>query len=185
MEELSRGGLARVEQGRGAFVPEDVIDYVVAPRTRFSEWIRRHNKEPSGRTIRLGPEPASQVAAAVLGLPEGSPVLVLHRVGLADGRPVSLGSHHFPRRLEGLEAALTKYPTITEALRAVGVEDYLRQVTRITASMPTAEESALLDLPRARPLLVTENTNVDGAGQVIEFGITRYPTPRVQIVVEP
>src|SRR5579875_463697 len=49
MDELSRSGFARVEQGKGAFVPEDVLDYVVAPRTRFSEWIRRHNKEPSGR----------------------------------------------------------------------------------------------------------------------------------------
>src|SRR5271156_5240021 len=40
LEELSRGGLIRVEQGRGSFVAEDVIDYTVAPRTRFSEWIR-------------------------------------------------------------------------------------------------------------------------------------------------
>lgn len=49
LEELSRGGLIRIEQGRGSFVAEDVIDYAVQPRTRFSEWIRRHNKEPSGR----------------------------------------------------------------------------------------------------------------------------------------
>ena len=52
LEELSRGGLIRVEQGRGAFVAEDVLDYTVGPRTRFTEWIRRHNKEPSGRVLR-------------------------------------------------------------------------------------------------------------------------------------
>ena len=28
------------------------VDYAVGPRTRFSEWIRRHNKEPSGRMLR-------------------------------------------------------------------------------------------------------------------------------------
>ncbi|HEX4260713.1 MAG TPA: GntR family transcriptional regulator, partial [Acetobacteraceae bacterium] len=50
MEDLARSGLVRVERGRGAFVSEDVLDYTVAPRTRFSEWIRRNNKEPSGRT---------------------------------------------------------------------------------------------------------------------------------------
>ena len=49
LEELSRGGLVRVEQGRGSFVAEDVLEYAVEARTRFSEWIRRHNMEPSGR----------------------------------------------------------------------------------------------------------------------------------------
>src|SRR5881227_3477935 len=48
IESLVRNGLVRVEQGRGSFVAEDVLGYEVSARTRFSEWIRRHNKEPSG-----------------------------------------------------------------------------------------------------------------------------------------
>ena len=47
------------------------------------------------------------------------------------------------------------------------------------------EEAELLRTPRNRPLLVTENVNVDRAGNVVEFGVSRYPTPRVQIVFEP
>ncbi|MBN8910269.1 MAG: GntR family transcriptional regulator, partial [Rhodospirillales bacterium] len=31
LEELSRAGLVRVEQGRGSFVAEDVLDYTVEP----------------------------------------------------------------------------------------------------------------------------------------------------------
>src|SRR5262245_43741251 len=53
LDELSRGGLVRVEQGRGSFVAEDVLAYAVEPRTRFSAWIRRHNMEPSGRVLQL------------------------------------------------------------------------------------------------------------------------------------
>src|SRR6185437_10116122 len=34
LEELSRNGLIRIEQGRGSFVAEDVLDYTVGPRTR-------------------------------------------------------------------------------------------------------------------------------------------------------
>ena len=60
---------------------------------------------------------------------------------------------------------------ITEALKAVGVSDYLRQITRVTARLPNAEEAELLRMPRNRPLLVTENVNVDRAGTVVEFGI--------------
>ena len=112
--------------------------------------------------------------------------MLLERLGFADDRPVSLAQHYFPAaRLRGMLDALRAAPTITEALKAVGVSDYLRQVTRVTARLPNAEEAELLRMPRNRPLLVTENINVDRAGMVVEFGISRYPTPRVQIVFEP
>jgi GntR family phosphonate transport system transcriptional regulator len=186
LQELSRGGLIRIEQGRGSFVAEDVIDYTVHPRTRFSEWIRRHNKEPSGRILRLTEMAAQAQVAAGLGIRTGAKVVVLERLGLADDRPVCLGSHHFPAaRFRGLLDALRTEPTITDALRRVGVSDYMRQVTRVSARLPTSEEADLLRTARTRPLLVTENINVDRDGVIIEFGVALYPTPRVQIVFEP
>ena len=186
LEELSRGGLVRVEQGRGSFVTEDVLEYAVEARTRFSEWIRRHNKEPSGRVLQLREIAADQQVAAALGIRPGSRVVLLERLGFADDRPVSLAQHFFPAmRLRGLLDALRGSPSITEALKAVGVSDYLRQLTRVTARLPSPEEAELLRMPRNRPLLITENINVDRAGAVVEFGVSRYPTPRVQIVFEP
>src|SRR5271157_1523012 len=68
LEELSRGGMVRVEQGRGSFVTEDVLEYAVEARTRFSEWVRRHNKEPSGRVLQLKETAADSHAAASLGI---------------------------------------------------------------------------------------------------------------------
>ena len=113
-------------------------------------------------------------------------MILLERLGLADDRPVSLARHYFPAaRLPNLMDALRASPRITEALRAAGVEDYLRQTTRVTARMPTPTEAELLRMPRTRPVLVAENINVDRAGTVVEFGIGCYPTPRVQIVFEP
>jgi GntR family phosphonate transport system transcriptional regulator len=50
--------------------------------------------------------------------------------------------------------------------------------------MPQGSEADLLHMPRSRPVLVTESVNVDLAGAVVEFGITCYPTPLVQIVFE-
>jgi len=186
IEELSRNGLVRVEQGRGSFVAEDVLDYTVGPRTRFSEWIRAQNREPSGRVVDLRELPADAAVAAGLGVRPGAKVVRLERLGLADGRPVSLGAHHFPAaRLPGLLAALRQGQSISAALAAAGVADYRRQVTRVSARMPGEEEAALLDMPRNRPLLVCENVNVGPDGAVVEFCLARYPTPRVQIVFEP
>jgi GntR family transcriptional regulator, phosphonate transport system regulatory protein len=186
LEELSRDGLVRVEQGRGSFVAEDVLDYNVEPRTRFAEWIRKHNKEPSGIIRQLREIPADARVAAGLGVRGGSRVVMLERLGFADDRPVSLALHFFPAlRLKGMLKALQTTPRITEALRAVGVDDYLRQQTRVTARLPTQTEAELLRMARNRPVLVTENVNVDHAGAIVEFATGCYPTPRVQIVFEP
>src|ERR1019366_2608664 len=84
LEELSRGGLIRVEQGRGTFVAEDVLDYTVGPRTRFTEWIHRHNKEPSGRVLQRREVAADSTIATALGIRAGTRVVLLERVGLAN-----------------------------------------------------------------------------------------------------
>lgn len=185
LEEMSRGGLVRIEQGRGSFVAEDVLDYAVAPRTRFSEWIRRHNKEPSGRTLDLREIAADSTIASGLGLRAGVRVVMLERLGLADDRPVSLSTHWFPSaRFPGLLEALRRVG-ISQALAECGLADYRRQVTRVSARLPSIQEASLLRMPRNRPILVTENVNVDGAGVIVEYGTACYPTPRVQIVFEP
>jgi GntR family phosphonate transport system transcriptional regulator len=186
LEELSRGGLIRVEQGRGSFVAEDVLDYTVGTRTRFTEWIHRHNKEPSGRVLRRREIAADSTTATALRIRPGARVVELQRLGFADEIPVSLTRHFFPStRLRGIFNALAATPRITDALRAVGVEDYVRQVTKVTARAPTPSEVELLRMARNRPVLVTESINVDRAGMVVEFSIGCYPTPRVQIVFEP
>lgn len=186
LDELSRAGLVRVEQGRGSFVAEDVIDYTVEPRTRFSEWIRRHNKEPSGRVLQLKETVADAHVAAGLGIRPGNRVILFERLGFADERPVSLTRHYFPAsRFRSLLERLRMSPNITEALGRVGVPDYIRQATRVTARMPTPDEADLLRTPRSRPVLIAENVNVERSGAIVEFGIGLYPTPRVQIVFEP
>jgi GntR family transcriptional regulator, phosphonate transport system regulatory protein len=183
LDALSRDGLVRIEQGRGSFVAEDVLDYTVEQRTRFSEWIRRHNKEPSGEVLQLREIAADATVAAGLGVRTGAWVVLCERLGLADGRPVSLGRHYF--RARGMLNALREQPSITEALKSIGVADYQRQVTRVTARLPTPAEAELLHMARNRPVLVAENVNVDSNGAVVEFTIGCYPTPRVQIVFEP
>ncbi len=186
LDQLVRAGLVRTERGRGAFVAEDMIAYPVIPRTRFNEWIRKQNREPSGQVLHVREQPADPHVADGLGIAPGAPTAWLERLGLANNTPVSLGSHYFAiERLPGITEALRSCPTVTAALQQVGVADYVRRSTRVSSRMPTATEADLLHVSRSRPLLVADNVNVDAAGQVVEFGVTRYPSTRVQIVFEP
>ncbi|MDB5370295.1 MAG: phosphonate metabolism transcriptional regulator PhnF [Roseomonas sp.] len=185
MEALSARGLIRIEQGRGSFVAEDVLDYRVGPRTRFSELIRAQNREPAGRILRIADQPADAAVAEALRLRPGRPVLMVERLGLADDRPVVLGTHHFVLpRFAGLVAALEQSASITGALAACGVADYRRVSTRLTARLPTAEEAEALQQSRARPVMVAEALNSDPEGRPIDFTLSRYAAGRVQIVIE-
>lgn len=185
MEELEARGLIRVEQGRGAFVAEDVLDYPLGPRTRFTEAIQRQNREPEGRMIRVTEIAAEAQVAKALGLRRGRPVVLAERLGLANGRPVLIGSHYLPaQRFPAMLDLLSEHASITRALVRCGVPDYRRRSTRITARMPTPEEATLLQQSRARPVLVTEAINVDASGTPIELSIARYAAARMQLVVE-
>lgn len=186
LEDLEARGLIRVEQGRGAFVAEDVVDYRLGPRTRFSELIRRQNREPAGRILHVTEMPAETQLAEALGLRRGRPVLRVERLGLADGRPVVLGVHHFPLpRFAAAMASLEGNASITAALEACGVPDYRRQSSRITARLPTPEEAALLQQSRARPVLVAESLNIDPQGLPVDWTQAVYAAGRVQLLVEP
>jgi GntR family phosphonate transport system transcriptional regulator len=185
MEELEARGLVRIEQGRGSFVAEEVLCYTLGPRTRFSEIIRRQNRAPEGRLLRVAEMPAEAALAGMLGLRRGRAVIQVERLGLADGRPVVIGTHHFPAaRFARLPALLAENPSISAALAACGVPDYRRQVTRVTARLPTPEEAALLQQARTRPVLVAEAVNTDPAGVVVDVTFTRYAAGRVRLVVE-
>jgi GntR family phosphonate transport system transcriptional regulator len=129
--------------------------------------------------------PAEAALAGMLGLRRGRAVIQVERLGLADGRPVVIGTHHFPAaRFARLPALLAENPSISAALAACGVPDYRRQVTRVTARLPTPEEAALLQQARTRPVLVAEAVNTDPAGVVVDVTFTRYAAGRVRLVVE-
>lgn len=185
LEELEARGIIRVEQGRGAFVAEDVLDYPLGPRTRFSEIIRRQNREAAGRILQIAEIPADAQVAAGLRMRRGKAVLRVARLCLANGRPVALGLHHFPLpRFVALAESLAQQASITVALAVCGVPDYRRQSTRVTARLPTPEESKHLLQSRSRPVLVAEALNTDPEGTPVDWTLTCYAAARVQLVME-
>ncbi len=185
MEELAGRGLVRVEQGRGAFVAEDVVEYPLGSRTRFTENIRAQAREPSGRILRMREVEAEGRIAELLRVRRGRPLLVALRLGMVNRRPVVLGHHHLPlHRFPRARALLQANPSITAMFAEHGLQDYSRRITRITAAMPTAEEAGLLEQGRSRPVLLTEAVNIDADGAPIEVSIARYAAARTQLVVE-
>ena len=55
---LEQEGVIRVEQGRGTFVQERMVDYRLGKRTRFTENIQAQSRIPSGELVRAMVLPA-------------------------------------------------------------------------------------------------------------------------------
>jgi GntR family transcriptional regulator, phosphonate transport system regulatory protein len=183
---LEQEGLLRVEQGRGTFVQERLVDYKLGKRTRFSENIQKQSRIPSGELVRAIVLPAEAAVAKSLHLRKGAPVILIESVGKVDGRPISVAAHHFSaRRFPDLIEVYKRTYSVTKALAHYGITDYTRKETRITARLPTVSEARLLELPRSQPLLITESINVDSDGRVIEYGWGRMAAERAQLVVQP
>jgi GntR family transcriptional regulator, phosphonate transport system regulatory protein len=182
---LAQRGLLLVQHGRGSFVVRDAIDYTLGPRTRFSENLLRQGREPATELLETAEEPASDLVASRLKIRPGARVVRLDTLGRADGRPISLGRHYFPaRRVPDLAVQFMRWRSITRALKQIGVEEYKRLSTKVTARLPTAPEAHLLRLALTQPLLVTESLNIEGGGRPIEYGEALFASDRVQLVVD-
>ena len=185
LSRLQDRGLLRTDQGRGTFVQEPVIDYRVSRKTRFSENLSRQNRSSGRSVLSIADLPATTEVARALRLRRGALVAHVLCAGESDGRRISVSAHYFPKpRFDGVGALMAETKSFTQAVQRLGVDEYVRQSTRILAKMPTTEDARLLEMPRNRPLIVTEGINIDGRGARIEYCVTRFVSDLVQILVE-
>src|SRR3546814_86934 len=128
---LEQEGLLRVEQGRGTFVQERVVDYRLGKRTRFTENILKQSRIPSGELVRALELPADAGVARHLQLRKGAAVVLIESVGKVDGRPISIAAHHFPaRRFPDMIEVYRRERSITRALARYGIAHYTRSEER-------------------------------------------------------
>ena len=185
VHELVEKGLVSVEQGRGMFIPDYVLNYKLAKRTRFSEVVSSHNKFPGGRALSGEVIKANKKVSEALTMPFEAKVCLLRTIRELDGVPIVLAAHYFsasrfPDFLERFE----EFKSVSKTLDSYGLGNYERQSTNISARMPNSEEIASLKQPGNRPVLITESVNVDSFGEPIEFGISAFSADRTNLIVE-
>ena len=174
-----------MEQGRGMFIPDYVLDYKLAKRTRFSEVVSSQNKFPGGRALSGEVIKANKKVSEALIMPLEGKVCLLRTIRELDGVPIVLAAHYFsasrfPDFLERFE----EFKSVSKTLDSYGLGNYERQSTNISARMPNSEEIASLKQPANRPVLITESVNVDNSGEPIEFGISAFSADRTNLIVE-
>lgn len=184
LADLAAKGLVVSRRGAGVFVASRPTDYAIGRRVRFNENVTAAGQVPSRELTRLEMRVAAGHEAAALGLEPGALVQVVEGVSLADGQPIAMFRSVFPAaRFPDLPDALRELPSITAALAAAGVADYLRASTRVTAKAAKPVQALRLRLREGAPILRTEAVNVDGAGLPVEYGLTWFAGERVTLTV--
>lgn len=180
---LAEDGLLRRVQGRGTLIEKRArLVYPVGRRTRFSEGLGGQAGETDIQLLSEDERIAAGSVAEALALAPDAMVVHLDTLSLADGVPVSLAAHDFSReRFAGIGRQLATYHSITRALAAFGVHDYVRVFTEVTARMASVDEAGRLALGSNPIVLETVAVNADSEGRPIQYSRTLFAADRIAL----
>ncbi len=185
MQALAREGHVQVRQGCGTFVRELVLDYALQRRTRLSENLASVGERARRELLHHDTVAAGKWAAA-LKVSSKSKVVQLQTRASVRGRPVGISTAAFPcPRLADMADGIARTGSITAALAELGVADYTRLRSVVSARLPTEQEADALARPVTQPVLVVQYVNVDGDGTPVEAGTTLFAADAMQLTVEP
>ncbi|WP_313197564.1 phosphonate metabolism transcriptional regulator PhnF [Rhizobium sp.] len=183
---LAQEGIVQAVQGRGTLIlRKERLNFPISRRTRFSQGIGDQAREKEGILLASSDEAATVDLAARLKLPVGARLIRLETLRKADRRPVSRATTWFPAdRFAGIADAYQDSGSITAAFAAVGLPDYVRASTEITAVHADNDDLSSLELSPGAIVLVTRALNVDPDGVPVQYAVSRFPADAVQFTIE-
>lgn len=184
---LAEEGIVQPMQGIGTRILRSRhLRFPIGRRTRFSQGLGAQARELEGLLLEAACEAAPQAVTDALTLAPGTACVRLETVHSADGRPVSRSTSFFPAsRFAGIDAAYRRSGSITAALRAFGVSDYLRKSTEISAVHADGDDMQRLRLSPGAIVLTATAVNTDLADVPVQYARTRFPADRIKLTVEP
>jgi GntR family phosphonate transport system transcriptional regulator len=182
---LSQLGLLRSSQGSGTYVEDFAVELMIGKRTRHRQSLAQAGLPGGMRVLSSRALRASADVAQALKLRAGASVLHLQVLGDGGGQPLHVSDRYFPLpRFAGLDALLHASGSITQAFAGLGVPDYTRQQSRISARLPETAMATHLRQPATRPALYVSSVNLDPDGVPIEFACTWFAGDRVTLTLD-
>jgi GntR family transcriptional regulator len=183
MQLLAQEGIVQRIPGRGTFVAEQPIHRQAGSLISFSDEMRRKGRRPSSKVLRRRMRAGELEETAQLALEEGSDVLELVRLRLADDEPIAIEASAFAPALAGvlMEADL-ETGSLFDALVSAGRVPTAGRAS-LGASAAKAADAKHLGIHKGGPLLVERRLIFDQAGRPLELTESRYAADRYRLEV--
>lgn len=186
LKALAADGTIHTRRGAGSFVAQRPTDYPLGRRVRFQQNLAASGRTATRRFTRIERRPSDHAEAAALQIAPGDPVHVVEGISLADGVPLARFASVFPAaRLPDFGDDVARLGSVTQALAAGGVADYIRARTRITAESASPVEALALRLRPGAPILRSVALNHCAEGRPVEYGTTWFAGDRVALTLAP
>ena len=139
LADLGEAGIVHARRGAGVFVAQPQTMYPLGRRVRFHRNLLAAGREPRRQVLNLEQRKADMREAEALHLRGEARVQVFEGLSFADAVPIAVFRSVFPAsRFPSILDALGKTPSVTEAFKAMGLTDYTRASTEITAKRASA-----------------------------------------------
>jgi GntR family phosphonate transport system transcriptional regulator len=181
---LSADGLVISRQGSGTFVaPHALLVHRIGLRTRLSHSLGDRRAAVS-RVLRAATvqTPPKEVADR---LRLDGAALRVEILSLVDDVPVARATSWFDAsRVPELDRRLTELGSITIALAAVGIDDYVRAWSAVSARVATSAEAEDLQVATGSVVLVVRSVDALVDGTPLQYGVTQFRADRVELDVQ-
>lgn len=182
---LADDGLVTSRRGSGTYVTEQrVVVHRIGTRTRLSRSLGSAGSRARGELLTSEVATPPVDIATRLGL-DDRPALHLETIRRVDGSPVATATHWIEAtRTADLPEHFRASGSITESLRACGIEDYVRTSTVVGARIATSTEAARLEVPGGSVLLVVRALDSLPDGTPLQVVVTLFRADRIELDVE-
>ena len=99
IQSLVQRGLVEIRRGKGTYVTQPKITQELTELTGFVEDMQALGRQPTAKVLHQQIVAANQVVARRLALPQGTPVVRIQRVRLADSMPLSYDETYLLKEL--------------------------------------------------------------------------------------
>jgi len=99
IDRLSKGGLVYTLKGKGTFVNAERLQYGLFQLVSFTEEMHRLGLKPSSRLLKIERTLPSEEVRSKLALNSDQTVFFIHRLRLANGKPMALNLSYYPCHL--------------------------------------------------------------------------------------
>jgi GntR family transcriptional regulator len=175
LHNLKSRGYALSQRGRGTYVTQPKLEKNIMHLRGFTEDMKQRGMMPSSRLLAQTVLLAKGILAEQLRVEEGSAILQLRRLRIADGTPMALEESHIPlKHYPGLERTDFSSESLYKGLRdKYGVRAAWADEV-LEASPATSEESELLSIPKNSIMLSISRVIMTTAEIPIEVACSRY-----------
>ena len=180
-------GLVQPRQGAGVFVIGQPRTYRLGTRTRFSQNIDGRGSQMTMTLLSIINRRASdsEYDRFEVDRPKTLQVTVAFGIRSLEQEPVSLFYSRIPTAIAPeFGAALHEHGSITRALRACGIPDYIRKSTSLMAVVADAAQARHLHCQPGDPLLRSDSVDALADGRIVEVGTSWFRGDSIRLLVD-